>query len=253
MTAGIANYVTAPVIAVDYVRDPLLPLTPQQALDLIRTLPPAYPPGAQARYSDSNYILLGFVIERVTGQPAAEVIIDRVVRPLGLTETTFPTTPDMPSPYLHGYLGAHPGDALRDVTRSNPDVAWTAGAMISTLADLRVWAKALAEGTLLSPAMQRERLTWNRFAAPNLDVGYGLGVLSVNGLIGHNGGIFGYSSWMAHAPEEDATLVVVTNRAATEGGTADPIFYGIARLLFPDRFPLVEATPAASPESTPAP
>ncbi|HEU5431888.1 MAG TPA: serine hydrolase domain-containing protein, partial [Thermomicrobiales bacterium] len=218
-------------------------------LALIRAMPPAYPPGAQTRYSDSNYILLGFVVERVTGRPAAEVIADRVIRPLGLNGTTFPTTPDMPPPFMRGYAAPNPGDPLRDVTRSNPNVAWTAGAMISALDDLRVWAKALAVGTLLSPAMQRERLTWNRFASPSFDVGYGLGVLQINGLIGHNGGILGYSSWMLYDPDSGFTLVAVTNRAATEGGTADPIFYGIARLLLPDRFPPLTATPAASPSA----
>jgi len=76
-----------------------------------------------------------------------------------------------------------------------------------------------------------------------LDVRYGLGVMEVNGLVGHNGGIAGYSSWMVHAPEEDATIVVVTNRASEEGGTADPIFIEIAAMLLPDRFP--PATPAA--------
>ncbi len=76
-------------------------------------------------------------------------------------------------------------------------------------------------------------------------------MLSYNGLLGHNGGIVGYSSWMLHEPETGATLVIVTNRSGIAGGTADPIFGGIVQLLFPDRFPPVHtpvpiaATPAA--------
>lgn len=250
MTAGIFDYVADPEFAAAYDRDPLLPFSPSQAVGIIRRHAPDFPPGAQVQYSNSNYMLLGSIIEQVTGQAAGAVITDRIITPLGLTSTSFPTTPEMPSPYTHGYEAAAVDDALRDVTRSNPDVPWTAGAIISTLADLRTWAKALADGTLLSPATQRERLTWGVIPGEVLDVRYGLGILEVNGLIGHNGGIAGYSSWMVHAPEEDATVVVVTNRGGSEGGTSDPIFLNLARLLFPERFPALAATPAPG---TPAP
>ena len=112
---------------------------------------------------------------------------------------------------------------------------------------MRTWAEALATGTLLSPATQRERLAWTPIPTPFFDLRYGLGIMEINGLVGHNGGIVGYSSWMLHAPAEGATLVVVTNRSATEGGTADPIFYGVVRLLFPDRFPPLPAPATPRP------
>jgi D-alanyl-D-alanine carboxypeptidase len=122
--------------------------------------------------------------------------------------------------------------------------------MLSTVGDLRTWAEALATGTLLSPELQAERLDFQmypRVATPigEQQFGYGLGVLTFNGFIGHNGGILGYSSWMVYEPRTGSTIVVVTNRASTEGGTADGIFIGIARLLFPDHFP------AAAPVATP--
>jgi CubicO group peptidase (beta-lactamase class C family) len=56
-------------------------------------------------------------------------------------------------------------------------------------------------------------------------------------LIGHSGGILGYSTWVIYAPEEDATIVVATNRASTTGGTAEAIFNNLLVYLFPDRFP----------------
>ena len=243
MTAGIYDFVADPTFAEAYERDPVLPFTPQQAVDIIRAHEPNFPPGAEVRYSNSNYILLGLIIEQITGQSPGAAITERIITPLGLANTSVPTTPDLPEPYTHGYLGTSLDQPLRDVTRSNPAVPWTSGDMISTLGDLRIWSEALASGTLLSAATQRERLTWSQIATPSFNLGYGLGVMEVNGLIGHNGGIFGYSSWMLHAPAEGMTLVVVTNRAATEGGTADPIFYGIVQLLLPDRFPPVAATP----------
>ena len=136
------------------------------------------------------------------------------------------------------------------MTRSNPAVPAAAGAMISTVADLKTWVAALATGTLLSPALQAERLVFRRFAqAP---VGYGLGVLEGYGFLGHNGGIFGYSSWMLHDVATRATLVIVTNRAATTGGTADPILAGILRLLFPDQLPDIPGPDVVAPNSATA-
>lgn len=244
MDAGIYDFVQDPVIAVDYNADPLHAFTPEDALKIIRASTPDFPPGEKVQYSNSNYILLGMIIEQVTGQSAGDAIAKRILTLLGMTKTSFATTPDLPAPYAHGYTAEAAGNAIRDVTRSNPDVPWTSGAIISTLADLRIWAKALATGTLLSPSMQRERLTWGTIEAKPLEVAYGLGILKINGLLGHNGGILGYSSWMVHAPEEDATVIVVTNRGGNEGGTSDPIFIQLVSLLFPNRFPM---SPAATP------
>jgi D-alanyl-D-alanine carboxypeptidase len=154
---------------------------------------------------------------------------------------------------MHGYAAGALGDPLVDASRSNPDVPWASGAMVSTLADLRVWVEALATGALLTPETFAAQRAFTPFPAPpGQEVGYGLGLLAYNGFLGHNGGIVGYSSWMLHDPGTGATLVVVTNRSGIEGGTADPIFGGVVRLLFPDRFPPapvvpVAATPAAAP------
>jgi D-alanyl-D-alanine carboxypeptidase len=132
--------------------------------------------------------------------------------------------------------------------------------MISTVADLKTWAEALTTGALFSPALHAERLRFRRFSQwPTIS--YGLGVLEASGFLGHSGGIFGYCSWMLYDPATRANLVMVTNRAATEGGTVDPILVGILRLLIPGRLPDVpgpdvvardSATPVATPTSSSA-
>ena len=236
MSAGIYDFVLDPVIAIDYDADPLLRFTPEDALEIIRDGTPDFAPGERVQYSNSNYVLLGMIVEQITGNAVSSDIEERILRPLGMVNTSFPATADIPEPFVRGYAAGEPGQPLRDVTLSNPDVPWASGAMISTLADLRIWAGALATGALLSPEMQAERLTWGALATDPVRVSYGLGILELNGLIGHNGGILGYSSWMVHAPEEDATIVVVTNRAGTHGGTSDPIFADLVAYLFPDRF-----------------
>lgn len=250
MTAGIYDFVSDPVIMEGYSADPLLDFSPEDALEIVLGSTPDFAPGERVQYSNSNYILLGMIAEQVSGQSIESLIQTRILDPLDLTGTSFPTTSDMPSPYTRGYDEGDPGDALRDVTISNPSVPWASGAMISTLTDLGTWARALAEGSLLSPDMQRERLQFGPIETSPLSVGYGLGILSINGMLGHNGGILGYSSWVVHDPETGASIVVVTNRGGTEGGTADPIFIQIASYLFPEKFAaLSDATPAATPAS----
>jgi D-alanyl-D-alanine carboxypeptidase len=232
MTAGIFNYTEDPAFLADYQANPLMPFSLQDVLAITRRHPPDFAPGEGFHYSDTNYFLLGQVIEQLTGQRVGEAIDQRVIRPLRLTSTSFPTAPEMPEPYAHGYEAEPGSDAPRDVTRTNPTVAWTAGAMISNLDDLRLWARALATGALLSPAAQRERLQWT--AVPGgeaLDMRYGIA-----GFVGHNGGIPGYSSIAVHLPEANATIVVLVNKAGLEGGQADGICLDIARLLFPERF-----------------
>ena len=183
----------------------------------MRQHPADFPPGEKVQYSDTNYVLLGLILEHVTGESTAQVITTRILQPLGMTETSYPDTPQMPEPYARGYA-ADPGSPnLRDLTRSNPIVANAAGAMVSTLGDLRIWGKALADGTLLSPATQAERLKAGLISEqPGFTLSYGLGIMDLNGFYGHTGAIFGYSTWLLHSPERDATLVVLANRGETE-------------------------------------
>lgn len=252
MTAGIYNYIADPLIAVDYDRDPLLPFAPEQAIDIVRAHGEAdFAPGARSVYSDTNYILLGVIIEQVTGRSVAAEITERIVVPLGLAHTSFAATPEMPVPYAHGYAAGHAGGPLRDVTRSNPGVPWASGAMISTIEDLRIWAEALVAGSLLGPALQTERLEIETWVSEPIHAGYGLGIQEYGGLLGHNGGILGYGSWMMRDPAAGATLVVVSNLSATLGGLASVIIFAeIADLLFPDRG---FASLAPSPVATPVP
>jgi D-alanyl-D-alanine carboxypeptidase len=248
MSAGIHDYVNDPVIAEESEDDPLLAFTPEQALEIVRASTPDFAPGERTQYSNSNYVLLGMIAEDLTGQPIETLIEDRLLAPLGMTNTSFATTPDMPTPFAHGYDMGEPGEELRDVTFSNPDIAWASGAMISILADLGIWAEALGTGSLISPELQAERLQFGSLGEGPLSPGYGLGILSINGLVGHNGGIRGYSSWVMHEPESGANIVVVTNRGGNEGGTSDPIFIGLASHLFPEKFTtLTNPTPQASP------
>jgi D-alanyl-D-alanine carboxypeptidase len=234
MSSGLFDYTFAPDVASGYSADPLFPFGPDKVVALLQTSTPDFSPGDHFAYSNSNYVLLGLIVEKVTGQSIDIVIGERILTPLGMKETSFPVgTSDLPTPFMQGFDISAPGAPLRDVTYSNPDVPWAAGAMISTLNDLGVWAEALGTGSMVSAAMQQARLKDGALRDGNE---YGLGIFSLNGLVGHNGGIYGYGSWVMHDLETGASIVVVISRGNTYIAV-DPIFPAIAAYLFPERFP----------------
>jgi len=237
MTSGIYDFTIDEQFLADITADPLMAFTPDDVIAILKRNKPDFAPGEKVVYCDTNFILLGVILEKVSGRGAADIIREDFIAPLKLAGTSFPDTPDMPAPFAHGYYaGEDAKGTLEDFTRSNPDLPWTAGAMISTLDDLRVWAKTIGTGALLSPAMQRERTTFQPFT-DNPSARYGLGLLEIAGFSGHWGMIFGYTTAMYYLPEDDATIVVLGNQSTNGSTAATEIFVEIARSLYPERFP----------------
>jgi len=237
MTSGIFSFSEDETFLAEFTADPLMEMTPQESLDIALSHPPDFPPGQGWHYSDTNYEILGMIVEQVTGNAIEDEVRDRIITPLGLTGTSFPTTPDMPEGHAKGYVIGEDW-MLEDYTRVSPSVPWAGGAMISTLEDLRVWAKALATGELLSDEMHREQLSWvNMPGLENVDGKYGLGIMSLDGFQGHNGAIFGFNSTVMYFPEADATIVAITNKSNNSSQESMLIFVGLAKMIFPEQFP----------------
>jgi D-alanyl-D-alanine carboxypeptidase len=236
MSAGVYDFTSDEELVKKFVDDPLLPgWTPQDLIPVIQSHKPAFAPGTAVVYTDSNYVLLGLIVEKVTGRKLGDVIQTEILDKLGMWETSYPTTPDLPAPFSRGYYPIT--DALpREITEINPDFPAGAGAMISTLRDLRIWVKALATGKLLSPATQKLRLEINPFTGGG-GFGYGLGIAKFHGFLGHNGAVLGYSSVMFYLPDCDATFVVIGNSSGNSMSSATNIFVGLAYYLFPEQFP----------------
>jgi D-alanyl-D-alanine carboxypeptidase len=237
MTSGIYDFPADPQFMADITADPLMAFGPDDVIAILRRNKPNFEPGAEVVYCDTNYILLGVILEQVSGRKAAEIITEDFIAPLKLTGTSFPDTPAMPEPYAHGYYaGEDARGPFEDFTISNPNLPWTAGAMIATLEDLRVWAKVLATGSELSPATQQERLTFKPFTTGNEGASYGLGILNYSGFLGPYGMIFGYTTAIFHLPEADATFVISGNQSTNFSMAATEIFLELARQLYPERF-----------------
>ncbi|MDI2130867.1 serine hydrolase domain-containing protein [Yinghuangia seranimata] len=234
MRSGLYSYTEDTDYAKTFLSDPGWQWTPAETLPYGMKHDNRFAPGAAFDYSNSNLVLLGMVIEKVTGRDVASVIRDRVLRPSHLGQTLFPAGAEFPAPHPHGYSNQTLDGQTADTTDWNPSWAWSAGAMISTLHDLRVWAKVLATGTLLSARTQAQRLDGLPTGFP--DTTYGLGILDTHGWIGHNGSLPGYESVTVYLPEQDATLVVLLNTDSSHAGQEPSTLLGqaITKVVTPD-------------------
>ena len=143
MSSGIYDFTADPDFVQAFYADPTMPFEEADFFEILARHDPAFAPGDEVVYSDSNYWLLGLIVERVTGKALGQAIEDGILEPLGLKDTSYPMSPALPEPYARGYFGGLTfTDPLTDATAVNPAVGSGAGAMVSTLRDLRVWAKA---------------------------------------------------------------------------------------------------------------
>jgi D-alanyl-D-alanine carboxypeptidase len=232
MTSGIANYTDNEQFEEDLVSDPQRIWRPEELIQIGIEDSPEFDPGTDFEYSNTNTVLLGIVLEQVTGEPIGDLYRERIYEPLGLQETSFPDAADssLPEPHARGYsllawLPADPGEPV-DVTDWNPSWGWTAGAMISTVEDLLVYGRAMGTGEGLLPSEQQaERL--NSFVTDlppnNADTAYGLGLIKDHGWIVHGGDIPGYHTVLTYHPELDATIVVEVNSDISSGDCPEEV------------------------------
>ena len=156
--------------------DPTTVLTPRELMDRTEDQPAQFPPGEQMRYTNMNYLVLGYLIEEVTGEPYAEELNRRIVEPLGLTGTLLPEPGDvtLPAPAPRGHRAGD--DGWTDVTEQEPSQLYASGGIVSTGDDLDRFVLALSAGEIVPP----ELLTEMRETVPMPDVPgveYGLGLM----------------------------------------------------------------------------
>jgi D-alanyl-D-alanine carboxypeptidase len=230
MTSGLFSFDEDPGFMQTWQADPGKVWNPQEQLAIAFKHPPYFAPGKEFHYSGTNYILLGLIIEQLTHQPVEEVFQQRIFTPLGMNGSSLPpaTSAAIPDPHPQGYMFGTLLDLLEgpkvyaaagtphDVTSWSRSEGWTAGAVISTVHDLQIWAKALATGQLLSSVAHQEQLSFT----PQSQDGYGLGISnSGGGFVGHVGANPGFQSWMGYQPQIGATIVVLTNLFPTPDGS----------------------------------
>jgi D-alanyl-D-alanine carboxypeptidase len=191
-------------------------------------------PGQQTVYTNTNYVLLQQIVGKVSGQPLGDRIAEGILEPLGMEDSFYATNNKVPGT-LQGYSWNPKSKEFQDKTVLNPAVPGGAGAMISTLSDLRPYARALCEGDLLEPTTQKARLRSYAMEGDPPFVRYGQGLVFLGEWCGHNGTIFGFSSEMFYLPQEEAVILVDVNRLDLDDQSKSTnIFLGVSKILFPE-------------------
>lgn len=223
-TSGIPNFTNDPTFYNRMVDDPSRAFAPEETFDLVAGKDLGFEPGSRFEYSNSNFLVLGLLIEEVTGRPAAEVVRARILDPLDMTDSYLSGFEPGPAPFgsfTELYGSKQPIDF--DYASIESD-AWLAGAMVSSAGDLHTLFTALVGGELISA---------ESFAEMTANDDYGLGLIT-NGtgiddtLIGHNGGIIGYFTLALHSPDTGRTAFWV---AAGEGISYGPAVREVALRL----------------------
>lgn len=213
---------------------PQTKIAPQTLVRWATLHKPLFAPGAKWNYSNTNYLILGLIIEAVTHDSVGNQIQKRLLQPMSLNGTSFPSGPAMPAPYAHGY-GLTPKGAWEDVTVSiPPSLTWAAGEMISTVPDMKRWVKSYVLGTMNSKTSQRDRMRCIPTGlGPGLD--FGLGIGCSNGWYGYTGGLPGYNTGAYYLPSKDVTLIAFVNaqREQPFPGVANAIVRDITRIVTP--------------------
>ena len=259
-------------------RDPQRSFTVRETLAFAFRHPPYFPPGRGWHYANTNYEVLGLLLEQVTGKAAPRILRRQIFAPLRMTGSALPREGGafLPRPHPRGYqfgtnaagLNAYlallrgniegsrievpRGTPPFDATTWNLSYSWTSGSVTSTLADMAIWAKALGTGRLLSRELHRQQLR----PAPGST--YGLGITQVQpGFLGHSGAVSGFQSVIGHAPKRGATIVVLANNLLApntpfpQATPADRLSAIIYRSLFADSADETGRAPDSPPEPHP--
>jgi D-alanyl-D-alanine carboxypeptidase len=168
--------------------------TPQQLLALSNDHPPVFPPGERFMYSNTNYVIIGLIIEKLTGLSLAQAVAQRITGPLGMTASSMPLTSEMEAPFAHGYLVGQ-GEPI-DVTRISASSTFGHGNLVSTPADVNRFFAALVAGKVVKPAYLPSMFTPDARIAGN----YGIGVWTwadfpCGAWVGHEGATAGYETF----------------------------------------------------------
>jgi len=231
-TSGIHSYTSEPAWQATWAED----LSPRQIVAFVDKDTFDFAPGTAWRYNNTGYVLLGMIIEKVTGEPYAKYLQHDLFTPLGLRQTSYcPSRPTDPS-FADGYSSA--GGTVKPAAFLSMTHPFAAGALCSTVRDLVLWQRALAGGRVVnakSYALMTTADTLND--GKRLNYGFGLvpGMLGTHRSIGHGGGVNGFTTSSIYFPDDSVNVIVFSN---SDRGP-DPLALNIARAVF--GMPLVAA------------
>jgi D-alanyl-D-alanine carboxypeptidase len=242
-TSGLGEYLTSTKLDAAVRADPLAFWTPDRALSYVGR--PAGKPGAGYHYANTNYVLLGLIVERVTGRTLAQEFRARFFEPLGLTSASYqgaePPAAELPTAYRYSSirLNARPQDVtdgsdIRPFT-SILTATGAAGSVAMSAADLARWGRSLYGGDVLPPdllALMLDDVAVTRTLEPGYPYGLGVQAFMIDGRVtyGHSGRLVGARSIVRWFPVDGITIAIVTNESRFD---ATPILVDLLALVAP--------------------
>ena len=221
MTSGLFNYTGSSAFLTAFVADPTRSWTTDELLAFAFDDPDHDPvnfaAGTRYQYSNTNTLVLGKLVEVLTGKPFDDVLRQQILLPLDLQSTSYLYGTMLPPPFVQGYAVSAEDPSPSEIVISFSALGFS-GAMASTLHDLAGWGRALADGTLLPASLQQQRFATHPTAAdpasPVYDA-YGLGIGQVAGWWGHTGEGAGFEAAVFHQIDRNETFAVLLNATGT--------------------------------------
>jgi CubicO group peptidase (beta-lactamase class C family) len=201
-TSGIPSFTSFP----DYESKEAQAMTPQQLVDWFKDKPLEFEPGSKWNYSNSGYVLLGYLIEKISGQSYADFVQQNIFTPLGMKDSGYDSNSALIAHRAAGYSRGK--DGPQNAGFVNMSIPLSAGALYSTTEDLLRWEEGLFGGKVLKPESLAKMTTPFK-----QDYAFGLGVSTKNGhkMIAHNGGIEGFNTSLIYFPDDKLVVAVLAN------------------------------------------
>lgn len=252
-TSGYADYVRDPDFQEQFLGDPFQQFSDQDLIDIAMTTPPWYSPGTSWSYAHTNYVILGQALSAAADRPLEQLLVERVLEPMGLRDTAPALTPAVPEPVLHTVTTER--EVFEDSTFWNPSWQTARGSVLTTtICDMATSAAAIGTGELLTPASQDQvvdPVTTTLGALPEdcpdtvcrqwTDQRYyGLGVIVWSDWVAQTPLFGGAGAVHAYLPEQDlAVAIVAVQGQDSEPGVnyAVPIWQALAEALAPEHVP----------------
>jgi CubicO group peptidase (beta-lactamase class C family) len=227
-TSGIPNFTNFP----DYRSTKTLPTTPEKLVARFRDKPLDFPPGSSWSYSNSGYVLLGYLIEKVSGESYSKFVQDNIFSPLGMKDSGYDSNTEVIDRRAVGYAPDPGGPVIAGYI--DMSIPFAAGGLYSTTENLLRWEQALYGGKVLSDASLQKMTT------PFLkDYAFGLIVRETpnhDKIYSHNGGIEGFNTSLSYIPADKAAVIVLAN---LNGRAVDDIAADLTRIIDHDPAALI--------------
>lgn len=210
-TSGLFNYTDDTVLLKS---DVTKHYTRDQMISIFSMYKPDFEPGTKWNYSNTGYSMLGYIIEKVTGKPYEKVVRERILQPLGMDQSGFDYTHLKNEHKSKGYYSISEG-AVAPAPTVDSTIAYSAGALYSTVNDLLKWERGIATEKILPAA------SWQKIFTPyknNYGYGWSVGKAFGKAYMAHSGGIHGFSAFIMRIPQDELVSIVLDNGSGSASG-----------------------------------